>query len=73
MYHRTNLGAFDGDAKKYADLRGYVPEAGDHWSKMQWDAQTEWDADSWQEHVEGAVRATEQAEKAVAEWQRQNG
>jgi len=72
MYHKTHLGSFSGEVEQYADLDGYVPEAGDHWSKMTWDAQTQWDADSWQEHIEAAVRATERAESGVAEWQKAN-
>ncbi len=70
MYHKTNLGRFASYVDQYADINGYVPQAGDHHSKMNYDAMTEWDADSWQEHVEAAVRATEKANQAAAEWQR---
>lgn len=67
MYHQNVFGKFADHVTQYADINGYVPEAGDHWSRMTWDAQTEWDADTWQEHVEAAVRATKCAEQAVAE------
>ena len=73
MFHKTNLGSFAAHVDQYADIDGYVPQAGDHWSKMNWDALIDWDADKWQEYVEDAVRATERAEQAVAEWQEQNG
>ncbi len=71
-FHKTNLGAFASYVDQYADIDGYVPVAGDHHSKMNYDAMTEWTADSWQEHVEAAVRATVQAEQAVAEWRKEN-
>lgn len=72
MFHLTNLGKFAGELKQYADLNGYVPEAGDDHSAMEWDAATKWEADAWREHVAAAVLATEQAEQDVAEWRTAN-
>ncbi len=69
MYHKTNFGRFANHVERYADLNGYVPEAGDHWSKMEFDAATVFDADSWQEHVEAAVEAAVRAEQDVQAWQ----
>jgi len=69
MYHKTNFGRYASLVAPYADLRGYVPEAGDHWLVMVWDAAIDWDADTWREHVESAVRATNRAEQAIADWQ----
>jgi len=72
MFHVTNLGDFGGDVKPFADLRGYVPEPGDHWAAFDWDAAIEWDAEAWDEHVEAAVLATEEAERLVSGWRLAN-
>lgn len=69
MFHKNNLGECASYVDQFADIQGYVPEAGDCWSGMEWDAATEWDDDAWQEHVEGAVRATERAEEVISGWQ----
>lgn len=67
-FHYTNFGSFGENLKHFADLRGFVPEEGDSHEDMEWDAMTEWDDDSWDEHVADAVAATEAAQKAVNEW-----
>lgn len=68
-YHVSNLGAYGTEAAQYADLNGYVPEAGDDWRDLQWDAAIEWSDEAWAEHVAGAVAATERAERDLAQWQ----
>jgi hypothetical protein len=72
MFHITNFGSFSGGLSRYADLNSYIPEAGDDHDAMSWDSQTEWDDDSWNEFVDEAVAATEDAEKALAEWRKEN-
>lgn len=71
-FHKSNLGRFSAEVEQYADLDGYVPEAGDHWCQMSTDGATAWDDDLWQEHVEAAVRATQRAEQQIAEWRQMN-
>lgn len=67
-FHFSNFGAFANELQAYADLDGFVPEAGDDWAELRWDAAIEWDDDAWQEHVCGAVRATVRAEKSLDAW-----
>jgi hypothetical protein len=67
-FHFSNLGMFSGELQAFADLDGYIPEAGDEWFDFQWPAGTCWDKDTWQEYVCGAVRATVRAEKSLAAW-----
>ena len=72
MYHESNLGSFDNHVSAFSDLNGHVPEAGDDHADMVWDAATEWTPEAWAEHVAGAVKATDVANEAVGEWQREN-
>lgn len=67
-FHFSNFGQFSNEIKEYADLDGHVPEAGDDWFSFRWDAAIRWTKDAWQEHVEGAVRATVRAERALDAW-----
>ncbi len=69
MIHKSNLGGYGDDAEQYADIDGYIPQAGDKHENMNWDAMTVWDDDSWAEHVSAAVAATAAAEEAIADWQ----
>ena len=64
----SNFGQFANELQAYADLDGFVPEAGDDWAELRWDAAIDWNDDTWQEHVCGAVRATVRAEKSLAAW-----
>ena len=66
MYHNSTLGTFAGNVKRYADMRGYVPELGDEHEDMEWDG--DWTPETWQEHVEAADAATKDAEAAIAAW-----
>ena len=66
MYHSSNLGAYAGTVKQFADLRGYVPEPGDDHEDMEWDG--DWTPETWQEHVEAAGAATADAESAITAW-----
>ena len=65
MYHITNLGNRSNVVQQYADLDGYVPEAGDDHADMTWDSATEWDDDSWADFVSSAIEATESAVESI--------
>ena len=66
-FHYTNYGSFAGELKKYADLRGYVPEYGDSADDFDWPHEG-FTADQWDDFVAEAVDATEKAEKALRRW-----
>ena len=68
MFHQSNLGSFDTHVAQFADLNGYVPQAADDHADMVWDAATEWTPAKWRAHIEEAYAATDEAEKAIAEW-----
>ena len=71
MTHISNFGKFSDSLKPLADLRGYIPQAGDEPDSMEWDGAIEWDDDSWAEHVAECAAAIAKAEAAVSEWRAQ--
>jgi len=66
-YHKNSLGRFAVYVAAFADLDGFVPQAGDHWTAMRWPPEKRWDPDTWQDFVVGALRATTRAEQIMAE------
>jgi hypothetical protein len=67
-FHYTNLGLFGEELKKYTDIDGFIPEAGDEWENFYWDAMIEWDDDSWEDFVAEAVEATLLANNSLDDW-----
>jgi hypothetical protein len=66
MYHKSNLGQFASVVERYADVDGYVPDAGDDWRAMRYDG--EFTDEGWAEHVAASVMATADANAGVAQW-----
>jgi hypothetical protein len=71
-FHITKLGSFGRRLSRFADLDGYVPEEGDTPEDMHWEGGIEWDEESWDDYVTEAVAATEEAKKALRDWQDEN-
>lgn len=73
MYHITNFGGFAQQIARYADIDGFVPEAGDAHEDMRWDSSGPgWDDDQWADYVDEAVAATEKASDAVIQQREDN-
>lgn len=81
MYHVSNLGAFG--PTDHTDIDGYVPDIDDGPWDMVYDHGAEtthnaddtlteygewWEEEGWPEKQREAIKATAEAEKAVAEW-----
>lgn len=68
-FHISNLGRAANTVREYADLDGYVPEAGDSWGAFRRDALEEAPGkDVWEEFVAAAVEATAKAAQALENW-----
>lgn len=66
-YHYSNFGQFSDYVVQYADLNGYVPEAGDDPENFTWPHEG-YEGDEWEDFVQQAIAATEEAEEALKEW-----
>ena len=70
-YHVTNLGSFGNIVRSYADIDGYVPEAGDHMEDFTYPTGgDDFDTDTWAEWVADAITHTALAEQQIEEWRR---
>ena len=72
-FHKSNLGTFGENLP--CDIDGYVHLTAEGWinSRMDWGDYTEEEIeDRSEELAENARKATEEAEKALAEWQAKN-
>jgi hypothetical protein len=67
VYHKGNLGSYQDYVEHFADIDGYVPQRGDRPHQFRWDGG--FPPDDWEEFVEGAERATSEANDAVERWQ----
>ena len=70
-FHFSKLGRFSHNVKRFADMNGLVPEAGD--KREDFDYVTGYRGDftdkSWEEFVNEAVATTKHAIEARTEWQ----
>jgi len=70
-YHLSNLGQYGRDVERYADVDGYVPEAGDKLGTMNYTVETERglrDEETWADWLRDAIAATVGANRAVQAW-----
>ena len=68
MFHHSELGSYGDALRPYADLGGYVPEEGDHWEDLDWDALDEWDEDSWKDFVANAIEVASRQKAELERW-----
>ena len=70
-FHYTRFGSFGLALQPYADLHGYVPEAGDEHAGFDWphdDFEGEGGAECWLDHLADAEAATSRAEQRLQTW-----
>jgi hypothetical protein len=71
-FHYSRFGIFGLALRNYADLHGYVPQAGDKPEDFVW-SHDDFDIDdgpeAWLDHVDDAVAATERAQVNLTLWQ----
>lgn len=78
MFHYSNLGQFGTHLKQYADLDGYVPEAGDDLTDFRYpegwfDGSNESaNPDDWIDFVFNATAATTEALESINRWRETN-
>jgi hypothetical protein len=73
MFHVSTYGRFAGRLTRYADLRGYVPEAEDAIEDFDWPNGYEWTPEEWVEWKKAAARERERCDEALAAWREGRG
>jgi hypothetical protein len=74
-FHYSRFGIFGLALRNYADLHGYVPQAGDEpedfvWSHADFEREDDGaDPEAWLDHVADAIAATERAQVNLTIWQ----
>lgn len=66
-FHKTMLGSFGTNLP--SDRNGFVPEEGDDLDGFDFGDDFEGDSDLWEEFIARAVKATKEAQAALASWQ----
>lgn len=84
-YHYTQFGLYGEGLRRYADLHGMVPQEGDKPDEFSWphtefecdfddagDGYEGYAAEQWEEHLAGAIAATEEANAELQKWREAN-
>jgi hypothetical protein len=72
-FHMSTLGSFGNSLYQWADLEGYVPQAGDKPEDLTYpDEDGEFGDEEWTLWVSQAVAATERAEASLKRWRERN-